>query len=81
MILQSIFFLLFELVEREKELVSELKKQHEDKIKELQHQLEVTEKTLEDEKQNLLHELAQGKTAAIHLMQVIKFFESNFNII
>lgn len=75
MILPSIFFILFKLAEREKELVSELKKQQEEKIKELQRQLELTEKTLEDEKQNLLHELAQGKTAAINLMQVIKHFE------
>ncbi len=61
---------MFFIAEREKEQHAELKKQHEERVNELLRQLEVTEKMLEDEKQSLLQELAQGKTAAINLMQV-----------
>lgn len=70
MVALIISFLFAFVAEKEKELASELKKQYDQKIKQLQHQLEITEKTLEDEKQSLLHELGQGKTAAINLMQV-----------
>ncbi|GIY37653.1 golgin subfamily A member 4 [Caerostris extrusa] len=55
--------------EAEKQKVLELQKQHEEKINTLQHQLESTESMLEEEKQNLMQELARGKSAAITLVQ------------
>lgn len=67
------YFLFYLCVaEHEKEVITELKKQHEEKVNELLRQLEMTERTLEEEKQSLLHDLAQGKTAAINLMQVTR---------
>lgn len=56
--------------ESEKLKVAELQKKTEERVHKLQHQLESTEKMLEEEKQNLMQELTRGKTAAITLMQV-----------
>ncbi|GFR26532.1 golgin subfamily A member 4 [Trichonephila clavata] len=55
--------------ETEKSKVLELQEQQDEKIKTLQHQLESTERMLEEEKQNLMQELARGKSAAITLVQ------------
>ncbi|GFS72207.1 golgin subfamily A member 4 [Nephila pilipes] len=55
--------------EAEKSKVLELQKQQDEKINNLQHQLESTERMLEEEKQNLMQELARGKSAAITLVQ------------
>ncbi|XP_055939687.1 golgin subfamily A member 4-like [Argiope bruennichi] len=55
--------------ETEKLKVVELQKQQEEKVNSLQRQLESTERMLEEEKQNLMQELARGKSAAITLVQ------------
>ncbi|XP_054718837.1 golgin subfamily A member 4-like isoform X2 [Uloborus diversus] len=57
------------LAEKEKESVTELKRIHDEKVNELQHQLNSLEKALEEEKQNVMQEFKRGNTATINLMQ------------
>lgn len=56
-------------VDHERNLTAETKKQHEETIDKLQNKLKITEKLMEEEKQNLMQELSRGKAAAVTLMQ------------
>lgn len=56
-------------VEELKTVIANNEQQYWNEVNELQDRLKATEKVMEEEKQNLMHELSRGKAAAISLMK------------
>ncbi|XP_076359031.1 uncharacterized protein LOC143251655 [Tachypleus tridentatus] len=56
-------------VEELKTVIAKNEQQYWNEVNELQDRLKATEKVMEEEKQNLMHELSRGKAAAISLMK------------
>lgn len=57
-------------MEKSREIIKQLKEEKNQSIVQLEDKLKHAEKTMEEEKENLVQELSRGKALAISLVQV-----------